>query len=147
MHDTKTGVSINKLQKTQPYCVEFGNKEPVRCEWDDPELADKKNQTTFYEDDAISLPSFRACPRVRSVERARFIKFEVSILKLPLFIGFIFNAVFICIYKGYQCSHRGDLGGSVHVETAKDCQRTVSAISTADWSNSCIITARPRNTV
>lgn len=58
--------------------MEFGNKEPVRCEWDDPELADKKNQTTFYEHDAISLPSYRACPRVRSVERKRFIKFEVS---------------------------------------------------------------------
>ncbi|KAL7332110.1 hypothetical protein PS15p_204204 [Mucor circinelloides] len=69
-------------KKTQPYCVEFGNKEPVRCEWDDPELADKKNQTAFYEDDAISLPSFRACPRVRSVERARFIKFEVSNFQL-----------------------------------------------------------------
>lgn len=69
------------LQKTQPYCVEFGNKEAVRCEWDDPELADKKNQTAFYEDDAISLPSFRACPRVKSVERARFIKFEVRFLQ------------------------------------------------------------------
>jgi hypothetical protein len=67
------------LQKTQPYCVEFGNKEAVRCEWDDPELADRKNQTAFYEDDAISLPSFRACPRVKSVERAKFIKFEVRL--------------------------------------------------------------------
>ncbi|KAI9246004.1 hypothetical protein EDC94DRAFT_627657 [Helicostylum pulchrum] len=62
--------------KTQQYCLEFGNREAVRCEWDDPELADKKNQTQIYEDDAISLPSFRACPRVKSVERARFIKFE-----------------------------------------------------------------------
>lgn len=60
--------------------MEFGNKEAVRCEWDDPELADKKSQTSFYEDDAISLPSYRACPRVRSVERVRFIKFEVSIM-------------------------------------------------------------------
>lgn len=58
--------------------MEFGNKEAVRCEWDDPELADRKNQTTIYEDDAIALPSFRACPRVRSVERVRLIKFEVS---------------------------------------------------------------------
>ncbi|KAL7317913.1 hypothetical protein PS15m_004208 [Mucor circinelloides] len=78
-------------KKTQPYCVEFGNKEPVRCEWDDPELADKKNQTAFYEDDAISLPSFRACPRVRSVERARFIKFEginaaVVVISVALFV-------------------------------------------------------------
>ncbi|CAO3628353.1 unnamed protein product [Mucor hiemalis] len=24
-------------KKTQPYCTEFGNKEAVRCEWDDPE--------------------------------------------------------------------------------------------------------------
>ncbi|CEP08018.1 hypothetical protein [Parasitella parasitica] len=73
-------------KKTQPYCVEFGNKEPVRCEWDDPELADRKNQTAFYEDGAISLPSFRPCPRVRSVERARFIKFEVRISDKVLFL-------------------------------------------------------------
>lgn len=65
-------------QKTQPYCVEFGNKEAVRCEWDDPELADKRNQTIIYEDDSIALPSFRACPRVKSVERVRLIKFEVG---------------------------------------------------------------------
>lgn len=63
-------------KKTQPYCKEFGNKEAVRCEWDDPELADKKNQISFYDDNAISLPSYRACPRVKTVERVRFIKFE-----------------------------------------------------------------------
>jgi hypothetical protein len=64
-----------------PYCKQFGNKEAVSCEWDDPELADKRNQTSFYDDDAISLPSFRACPRVRKVERMKFIKFEVNRLK------------------------------------------------------------------
>lgn len=64
--------------------MEFGNKEAVRCEWDDPELADEKSQTSFYEDDAISLPSYRACPRVRSVERVRFIEFEVSIMVYDL---------------------------------------------------------------
>lgn len=80
---------LNQLltQKTQPYCTEFGNKEAVRCEWDDPELADKKNQISFYDDNAISLPSYRACPRVKTVERARFIKFEVSyILNCKYFI-------------------------------------------------------------
>lgn len=56
------------------------------------------------------------------------------------------QSLFACT-KGYQCGHCGDLGGSVHVETAKDCQRTVSAASTADWSNRCVIAARPRISV
>ncbi|KAG2206150.1 hypothetical protein INT47_003799, partial [Mucor saturninus] len=78
-------------KKTQPYCVEFGNKEAVRCEWDDPELADRRNQTTIYEDDSIALPSFRACPRVKSVERVRLIKFEgfnlsVAVISVIVFI-------------------------------------------------------------
>lgn len=58
--------------------MEYGNKEPVRCKWDDPDLADYlRNQTTFYDDDAISLPSFRGCPRVKRIERWKFVKFEV----------------------------------------------------------------------
>lgn len=85
---------IELYKKTQPYCVEFGNKEAIRCEWDDPELADKKNQTQIYEDDAISLPSFRACPRVRSVERARFIKFEVRLEKKIFFLFFLTQCYF-----------------------------------------------------
>ncbi|KAI8883574.1 hypothetical protein K501DRAFT_294579 [Backusella circina FSU 941] len=77
-------------KKTMPYCKEFGNKEAVSCEWDDAELADKRNQTTFYDDDAISLPSFRACPRVRKVERMKFIKFEginfaVAVISILIF--------------------------------------------------------------
>ncbi|KAI8063702.1 uncharacterized protein B0P05DRAFT_574262 [Gilbertella persicaria] len=82
--------AIGECQKTQPYCLEYGNKEAVRCEWDDPELADKKNQTSFYDDNAISLPSFRACPRVKSVERIRIIQFEgwnavVAVVSLLVF--------------------------------------------------------------
>ncbi|KAL0082079.1 hypothetical protein J3Q64DRAFT_1721672 [Phycomyces blakesleeanus] len=63
-------------KKTIPYCAEFGNKEPVRCEWNDPDLADRKNQTTFYDYDAISLPSFRSCPRVKRIVRWQLIQFE-----------------------------------------------------------------------
>ncbi|CEI93860.1 hypothetical protein RMCBS344292_08086 [Rhizopus microsporus] len=64
-------------KKTQPYCSEFGNKQAVRCEWDDPELADRKNQTMIYDDDSISLPSFQSCPRVKMIEQKRLIRFEV----------------------------------------------------------------------
>ncbi|KAI9486211.1 MAG: hypothetical protein EXX96DRAFT_35244 [Benjaminiella poitrasii] len=55
-------------KKTQPYCVEFGNKQAVHCEWDDAELL-SRNQTAFDDDDAITLPSYRSCSRVKSVER------------------------------------------------------------------------------
>ncbi|KAI7906283.1 uncharacterized protein BX663DRAFT_495888 [Cokeromyces recurvatus] len=76
-------------KKTQPYCIEFGNKQAIRCEWDDAELQNK-NQTTFDDDDAISLPSFRPCRQVKSIERMRFIKFEafnlvMAILSLVIF--------------------------------------------------------------
>ncbi|KAI7874151.1 hypothetical protein K492DRAFT_240975 [Lichtheimia hyalospora FSU 10163] len=64
-------------KKTAPYCQEFGNKERVRCEWDDPDLAENlRNQTTLYDFDAISLPSYRGCPHVKRIERWKFIKFE-----------------------------------------------------------------------
>lgn len=67
-------------QKTAPYCQDFGNKERVRCEWDDPDLAENlRNQTTLYDFDAISLPSYRGCPHVKRIERWKFIKFEVCI--------------------------------------------------------------------
>ncbi|KAI8976098.1 hypothetical protein BDB01DRAFT_804543 [Pilobolus umbonatus] len=59
-------------QKTVSYCMEYGNKEAIQCVWDDQEITDKKNQT---EDN--TLPLFRACPRVREVERIKFIRFEV----------------------------------------------------------------------
>lgn len=65
-------------QKTAPYCQEFGNKQRVRCEWDDPDLAENlRNQTTLYDFDAISLPSYRGCPHVKRIEHWKFIKFEV----------------------------------------------------------------------
>lgn len=86
-------------KKTHPYCAEFGNKQKVRCEWDDPELADRKNQTAIYDDDSISLPSFRACPRVKRVEKSRFIKFEA----LNLIIAVISIAIFI--WRQKQVAH------------------------------------------
>lgn len=49
----------------------------MRCEWDDPELADRKSQTMIYDDDSISLPSFQSCPRVKMIEQKRLIRFEV----------------------------------------------------------------------
>ncbi|PHZ07322.1 uncharacterized protein RHIMIDRAFT_101276 [Rhizopus microsporus ATCC 52813] len=67
-------------KKTQPYCSEFGNKQAVRCEWDDPELADRKSQTMIYDDDSISLPSFQSCPRVKMIEQKRLIRFEVTVI-------------------------------------------------------------------
>ncbi|OBZ91713.1 hypothetical protein A0J61_00238 [Choanephora cucurbitarum] len=84
-------IHIYIIKKSQPYCSEFGNKQAVKCEWDDPELADRKNQTSFYEHNAIFLPSFRACPRVKSVERVRMIEFEglniaVAVTSLLVFI-------------------------------------------------------------
>ena len=72
---------INNLkQKSAPYCQEYGNKERVRCEWDDPDLAENvRNQTTLYDYDAISLPTYRGCSHVKRIERWKFIKFEVYI--------------------------------------------------------------------
>ncbi|KAI9323132.1 hypothetical protein BX666DRAFT_2021887 [Dichotomocladium elegans] len=70
-------VCLSFEKKTAPHCMEYGNKQPVRCTWDDPDLAENmRNQTTLYDDDAISLPSFRGCPHVKSIERWKFIKFE-----------------------------------------------------------------------
>ncbi|KAI9249431.1 hypothetical protein BDA99DRAFT_564392 [Phascolomyces articulosus] len=64
-------------QKSAPYCKEYGNKERVRCEWDDPDLAENlRNQTMVYDYDAISLPSYRGCPHVKRIEHWKFIKFE-----------------------------------------------------------------------
>ncbi|KAI9019488.1 hypothetical protein CLU79DRAFT_757422 [Phycomyces nitens] len=63
-------------KKTIGYCADFGNKEPVRCEWNDPDLADRKNQTSFYDYDAISLPLFRSCPRVKRIVRWQLVCFE-----------------------------------------------------------------------
>ncbi|KAL1934194.1 hypothetical protein VTP01DRAFT_6376 [Rhizomucor pusillus] len=65
-------------KKTAPYCMEYGNKQPVRCKWDDPDIAEyMRNQTTLYDYDAISLPSFRGCPHVKRIEHWKFVKFEV----------------------------------------------------------------------
>ncbi|KAG0737036.1 hypothetical protein G6F23_010587 [Rhizopus arrhizus] len=92
-------VLLLKKYKTHPYCAEFGNKQAVRCEWDDPELADRKNQTVIYDDDSISLPSFLACPRVKSVERSRFIKFEVLNVTIAIL------SVLIFIWRQKQVAH------------------------------------------
>ncbi|KAI8384937.1 uncharacterized protein BYT42DRAFT_612601 [Radiomyces spectabilis] len=76
-------------KKTVPYCMEYGNKEPVRCEWDDPTLNDKEHQPEDFDSDAILLPSFQGCRRVKRLERWRFIRFEtinVTIAILSLLI-------------------------------------------------------------
>ncbi|KAI9281202.1 hypothetical protein BY458DRAFT_499876 [Sporodiniella umbellata] len=64
-------------KKTFDFCAKFGNIQPVQCEWKDPDLDDRKNQTVIYDDDSISLPFFQPCAKVKRVERSRFIKFEV----------------------------------------------------------------------
>ncbi|KAI7871999.1 hypothetical protein BDF14DRAFT_1992710 [Spinellus fusiger] len=63
-------------KKTMSYCQAYGNKEPVHCEWTDAGLDGQKNQTTVYDNDAISLPMFQACPRVKRVEQWHLIQFE-----------------------------------------------------------------------
>ncbi|CAO3590077.1 unnamed protein product [Absidia cylindrospora] len=62
-------------KKTASYCLDYGNKEPVQCEWDNPNWVVNRNDT-MTDDDAINLPTFRACPWVKRVEKWRIIKFE-----------------------------------------------------------------------
>jgi hypothetical protein len=58
--------------------LEYGNKEPVHCEWDDPNWMTNKNDTSYdHDDDMISLPTYRACPYVKRIEKWRLIRFEV----------------------------------------------------------------------
>lgn len=66
---------VSGYQKTVPHCMEYGNKEPVRCEWDDPDFAPEKNAT--LDPDSITLPTFRGCPHVKRIERWKIIRFEV----------------------------------------------------------------------
>ncbi|CAO3614708.1 unnamed protein product [Cunninghamella blakesleeana] len=63
-------------KKTAPFCLEYGNKRQVQCEWDDPNLVLNGNEA-LKDDDYISLPTFEGCPWVKHVEKSRIIKFEV----------------------------------------------------------------------
>jgi len=55
--------------KSQLYCIETGNKEPIECAWDGPVRDNASND---------NLPSFRSCPRVKQVERIRFFEFQAA---------------------------------------------------------------------
>ncbi|ORZ18042.1 hypothetical protein BCR42DRAFT_490694 [Absidia repens] len=63
-------------KKTADYCLEYGNKEQVNCQWDDPSWVDTINKNDT-DDDVISLPTHRACPWVEHIEKWRLIKFEM----------------------------------------------------------------------
>ncbi|ORY97919.1 hypothetical protein BCR43DRAFT_490555 [Syncephalastrum racemosum] len=76
-------------KKTMPHCMEYGNKEPVRCEWDDPDFAPDKNAT--LDPDSITLPAFRGCPHVKRIERWKTIRFEsVNFVVAVLAVIFVF---------------------------------------------------------
>ncbi|KAI8067821.1 hypothetical protein BC940DRAFT_300542 [Gongronella butleri] len=62
-------------KKTASYCFEYGNKEPVKCQWDDPNWY-ANHSDTLDDDDVIVLPTFRPCPWVKRVEHWRIVKFE-----------------------------------------------------------------------
>ncbi|KAL1918754.1 uncharacterized protein VTP21DRAFT_2776 [Calcarisporiella thermophila] len=71
--DGLTCVSIGECEpctdlerKTEDYCSIYGNKEPIQCFFD----SGKSDQNT-------TLPTYRACPKVRRVERLKFYEFQV----------------------------------------------------------------------
>jgi len=56
--------------KLDSYCKEFGNKEPIECQYDTP-----------GEHIGGPLPTFQACKRVKRLERTRYFEFQfVNIL-------------------------------------------------------------------
>ncbi|KAI8077887.1 uncharacterized protein BX664DRAFT_318462 [Halteromyces radiatus] len=90
LHHLTSCLLFIHIQKTAPYCLEYGNKEPVRCEWDDPNWMGNRTDIMTDDDDVISLPTFRACPWVKRIENMRIIKFESINLVVAVFSVMIF---------------------------------------------------------
>ncbi|ORX59805.1 hypothetical protein DM01DRAFT_1333254 [Hesseltinella vesiculosa] len=77
-------------KKTASYCFQYGNKEPVRCEWDDPNWYTNRSDP-LDDDDVILLPTFRPCPWVQRIEQLKILKFEsinlaVAVCSLLVFL-------------------------------------------------------------
>ncbi|SAL95317.1 hypothetical protein [Absidia glauca] len=106
-------------KKTAPYCLEYGNKEPVHCEWDDPNWMTNKNDTSYdHDDDMISLPTYRACPYVKRIEKWRLISSDVGLF-----------------FIGYQRCYGGIISPRLHLEAAQAGKGQVPANGRADWNS------------
>lgn len=111
--------------------MEYGNKQPVRCKWDDPDIAEyMRNQTTLYDYDAISLPSFRGCPHVKRIEHWKFVKFEVSIAGRERLI-FKSSCLRISLL-GYKLGCGSILGFSSYLAAKEAYTRAIPAVGSAN---------------
>uniref|UniRef100_A0A1D1ZJS2 Protein JTB n=1 Tax=Anthurium amnicola TaxID=1678845 RepID=A0A1D1ZJS2_9ARAE len=66
--------------KLEKYCHDFGNKEPVECQWDTP---DESAGNSTYPNKG-SLPKFQPCKRVKRLERTKYFEFQF----INIFIAF-----------------------------------------------------------
>ncbi|RIA87760.1 hypothetical protein C1645_827344, partial [Glomus cerebriforme] len=70
--------------KLEDYCREFGNKEPIECQWDTPDIpAENINKG--------SLPKFQSCKRVKRLEKTKYFEFQF----INLFGAFMSCSIFI----------------------------------------------------
>jgi len=67
--------------KIEKYCYDFGNKEPVECQWDTP---DESVGNITYPNKG-SLPKFQSCKRVKKLERTKYFEFQF----VNIFIAFM----------------------------------------------------------
>ncbi|CAG8645261.1 12021_t:CDS:2 [Rhizophagus irregularis] len=74
------GVFEVKLEK---YCHEFGNKQPVECQLDSPDISAGNN--------TYSLPKFQPCKRVIKFERTKYFEFQF----LNMFLAFMSCSILI----------------------------------------------------
>ncbi|CAI2167973.1 14500_t:CDS:2 [Funneliformis geosporum] len=58
--------------KTEKYCDEYGNKEPVECHY---VLDDQSSGNDTYPNRG-PLPEFRSCKRVKRFERTKYFEFQ-----------------------------------------------------------------------
>jgi len=72
--------------KLEKYCYEFGNKQPVKCQFDSP---DKSGNNTDLNED--SLPKYQSCKRVIKLERTKYFEFQF----FNIFIAFMSCSILI----------------------------------------------------
>lgn len=58
--------------KTEKYCDEYGNKEPVECHY----VPDDQSSGNVSYPNRGPLPEFRACKRVKRFERTKYFEFQ-----------------------------------------------------------------------
>ncbi|RGB25621.1 hypothetical protein C1646_771473 [Rhizophagus diaphanus] len=69
--------------KLEKYCHEFGNKQPVDCQLDSPDISAGNN--------TYSLPKFQPCKRVIKFERTKYFEFQF----FNMFLAFMSCSILI----------------------------------------------------